>query len=223
MLFPASFPAVFVSFVLKGLGSTQAMYLSLAIPADVLYHQEALYGARTDGFTMTFYGGVLSGITGIATGLMNGLLYFLGYSASSLSSPAIRMVMPWLFIGGETICYACIFFLVMRLKAERYSVLDHMVIRQDQVLIENSMRFGQKRGGRASGSDGNLLAAAFCRQPKKGCEETKPCFFTPLCCMKGKIDSFYRPYRFQFLPLSCCSFLYLRGEMPMTRLNCLEK
>ena len=147
MLFPASFPAVFVSFVLKGLGSTQAMYLSLAIPADVLDHQEALYGARTDGFTMTFYGGVLSGMTGIATGLMNGLLYFLGYSASSLSSPAIRMVMPWLFIGGETICYACIFFLVMRLKAERYSVLDHMVIRQDQVLIENSMRFGQKRGG----------------------------------------------------------------------------
>ena len=51
---------------------------------------------------------VMAGMTGLAAGIMNMVLSALQYSASNISSPAIRAAMPWLFIGGETICYAVI-------------------------------------------------------------------------------------------------------------------
>ena len=132
MLFPTNLPVVIASFVIKALGSTPAMYLSLALLADILDHQEALNGARTDGFTMTIYGAVMAGMTGIATGLMNGVLSALNYSSSNISSEAIRTAMPWIFIGGETICYAVIFAMFLFMGVERYSNLDHKAIQQDQ-------------------------------------------------------------------------------------------
>ena len=132
LLFPTNFPLVLVSFVIKALGSTPAMYLSLALLADVYDHQEALTGNRTDGFSITIYGAIMAGMTGIATGIMNMVLSALGYSASNISSPAIRMAMPWLFIGGETICYLVIFLLFLFMKVEKYSAYDHAAIRMDK-------------------------------------------------------------------------------------------
>jgi len=132
LLFPTNFPVVVVSFVVKALGSTPAMYLSLALLADILDHQEALHGSRTDGFTMTIYGAIMAGMTGVATGLMNSVLSALNYSASNISSEAIRAAMPWIFIGGETICYCIIFVLFLFMRVEKYSDLDHRAIRQDQ-------------------------------------------------------------------------------------------
>ncbi len=132
MFAPDKFPVVVVSFVLKALGSTPAMYLFMALLADTLDHQEALNGVRTDGFTMMFYGAIMAGMTGICTGIMNALLSALNYSTSNISSPALRAAMPWLFIGGETICYAVIFLLLITVSVEKYSDLDHRAIRQDQ-------------------------------------------------------------------------------------------
>ena len=53
MINPHNFVIVTVSFIIKALGSTPAMYLQLALLADVYDHQEALHGFRTDGFSMT--------------------------------------------------------------------------------------------------------------------------------------------------------------------------
>ena len=136
MIRPDSYPVVIVSFIIKSLGSTPAMYLLLALLADVYDHQEALNGVRTDGFTSTIYGAIMAGMTGIATGIMNGVLSALNYSASNLSSPAIRAAMPWIFIGGETICYIVIFGALLFMKVERFSALDHAAIRQDQNAAE---------------------------------------------------------------------------------------
>ena len=132
LMFPTNFPIVVTSFVIKALGSTPAMYLSLALLADILDHQEALHGARTDGFTMTIYGAIMAGMTGIATGIMNGVLSGLGYSTSNISSEAIRSAMPWIFIGGETIFYAVIFLTFLFMKVERFGALDHRAIVADQ-------------------------------------------------------------------------------------------
>ncbi|MBR0162089.1 MAG: MFS transporter [Oscillospiraceae bacterium] len=131
MLFPANYPIVVASFAIKALGSTPAMYLGLALLADVYDHQEALNGFRTDGFSMMIYGAIMAGMTGLATGIMNSVLSALDYSASNISSPAIRAAMPWLFIGGETICYVLIFVMFLFLGVERYSKLDHAAIRLD--------------------------------------------------------------------------------------------
>ena len=128
MLFPTNLPIVIASFVIKALGSTPAMYLSLALLADVYDHQEAKHAVRTDGFTMTIYGAIMAGMTGIATGIMNGVLSALNYSASNISSESIRIAMPWLFIGVETICYGAIFVLMLMMNVEKYSDEDHQII-----------------------------------------------------------------------------------------------
>ncbi len=132
LLFPDNYPLVLASFVIKALGSTPAMYLQLALLADVYDHQEALHGFRTDGFSMTIYGAVMAGMTGLATGIMNMVLSALQYSASNISSPAIRAAMPWLFIGGETICYTVILAMFLFMNVERFSKADHAAIRLDQ-------------------------------------------------------------------------------------------
>mgnify|MGYP001633041086 FL=1 len=134
MIAPANFALVVTSFVIKALGSTPAMYLSLALLADVLDHQEAMNGFRTDGFTMTIYGAIMAGMTGIATGILNGIIGACGYDASSgiVSNEALRTAMPWIFIGGETICYGVILILTLFLSVEKFGKFDHKAIVIDQ-------------------------------------------------------------------------------------------
>lgn len=129
---PDNFYVVCVSFVVKALGSTPAMYLSLALLADVLDHQEAIHGFRTDGLTMTVYGAIMAGMTGIATGILNVTLSGTGYSSTNISSEAIRSAMTWVFIGGETICYVCIAALFLFMNVEKFSALDHKTIMLDK-------------------------------------------------------------------------------------------
>ena len=129
---PDNFVLVVVSFVIRALGSTPAMYLSLALLADILDHQEAKHRIRTDGFTMTIYGAIMAGMTGIATGIMNGVLAGVGYDAVNVSSDAIRTALTWIFIGGETICYAVIAVIFIFMKVEKYTDEDHRTIVENQ-------------------------------------------------------------------------------------------
>ena len=80
---------------------------------------------------MTVYGAIFSGMTGLATGLMNAVLSLMNYSSSNISSPAIRAAMPWIFFGGEVIGFACIAVLFLFMKVERYGAFDHASIRMD--------------------------------------------------------------------------------------------
>ncbi len=132
-----NFAVVVTSFVIKALGSTPAMYLSLALLADVLDHQEAMHGFRTDGFTMTIYGAIMAGMTGIATGVLNIVLDAIGYvapDAAGMFHPTALMqsAMPWVFIGGETICYGIIVLIFLFMGVEKFTALDHKAIVKDQ-------------------------------------------------------------------------------------------
>ena len=131
-LAPSNQTAVFASFVIKALGSTPAMYLSMALLADVLDHQEAVHGSRTDGLTMTVYGAIMAGMTGVATGILNIVLSNVGYSSTNISSEAIRGALPWVFIGGETLCYVVIFVIFLLLSVEKFGKYDHQAIVTDQ-------------------------------------------------------------------------------------------
>ena len=104
----------------------------MALLADVLDHQEAVNGARTDGLTMTIYGAIMAGMTGVATGILNIVLSNVGYAADNISSAAIRGAMPWVFIGVETICYLIIFLLFIFMGVEKFGKLDHDAIVADQ-------------------------------------------------------------------------------------------
>lgn len=131
---PTNFILVTVSFVVKALGSTPAMYLSLALLADILDHQEAKNKFRTDGFTMTIYGAIMAGMTGIATGILNIVLSGTGYDAAAgvIHTEAIAAAMPWVFIGVETICYAAIAIMFIFMNVEKFSKQDHETIIANQ-------------------------------------------------------------------------------------------
>ena len=134
MMFPSDYTMVVVSFVVKSLGSTPAMYLSLALLADILDHQEAIHGSRTDGLTMTIYGAIMAGMTGLTTGVLNMVLSSVNYDVATLqTNDTLRAAMPWLFIGGETICYLAIFLSFLFMRVERFSKLDHRAIVADQM------------------------------------------------------------------------------------------
>lgn len=134
LIVPDNFAVVVTSFVIKALGSTPAMYLSLALLADVLDHQEAMKGFRTDGFTMTIYGAIMAGMTGVATGILNGVISATDYNVSAgiVSSEQLRATMPWIFIGGETICYGLILIVCLFLGVEKFGKFDHKAIIVDQ-------------------------------------------------------------------------------------------
>ena len=133
MVCPDNFVVVVVSFVIKSFGSTPAMYLSLALLADVIEHQEAIHGLRTDGLSMTVYGCFMAGMAGLTTGVLNAALSAVNYDIATLqTNDALRAVLPWMFIGLETICYFLIFVIFIFMGVERFSKLDHEAIVFDQ-------------------------------------------------------------------------------------------
>lgn len=133
MIAPDNFVVVTISFVVKALGSTPAMYLSLALLADVFDHQEAIHGVRTDGLSMTIYGAIMAGMTGLTTGVLNAVLSGVHYDVATLqTNETLRAAMPWVFIGGDTICYLGIFLIFLFMGVEKFGKLDHKAIVADQ-------------------------------------------------------------------------------------------
>ena len=133
LIAPENFTVVLISFVIKALGSTPAMYLSLALLADIFDHQEAVNGVRTDGLSMTIYGAIMAGMTGLTTGVLNMVIAGTGYNPADLgSNAAFRAAMPWVFTGGETICYLGIFLIFLFMGVEKFSKIDHLAIVADQ-------------------------------------------------------------------------------------------
>ena len=109
------------------------MYLSLALLADIFDHQEAVNGKRTDGFSMTVYGAIIAGMTGLTTGVLNMVLSATNYDVSTLqTNEVLRAAMPWVFIGGETLCYLGIFLIFIFMGVEKFSKIDHLAIVADQ-------------------------------------------------------------------------------------------
>lgn len=133
LIAPNNWWVVVISFVIKALGSTPAMYLSLALLADVFDHQEAIHGVRTDGLSMTIYGAIMAGMTGLTTGVLNMVLSGVNYDVNTLqTNEALRGAMPWVFIGGETLCYLGIFLIFIFMGVEKFSKIDHHAIVADQ-------------------------------------------------------------------------------------------
>ena len=126
---PDNFYVVATSFVLKALGSTPAMYISLALLSDMLDHNEAKNGFRSDGFTMTIYGAIMIGMSGIANGILNGVLSLSNYDINNLGgNNALREGLKWLFLGGESICYGLIAIMFLFMNVEKFSKSDRDTI-----------------------------------------------------------------------------------------------
>ena len=86
---------------------------------------------------MAIYGAIMVGMTGIANGIISGVLSAVGYDATmadpaaavaSMTSKAVQTAMTWVFFGGETICFAVIGLMFIFMNVEKHSKEDHNIL-----------------------------------------------------------------------------------------------
>ena len=128
-----NFVIVCTGIILKGIGSIPAMYVTLALLSDVLDHLEAKNGFRSDGFTMSVYGSIMVGMTGLGNGIINILLTASGYDASAVTQGAgVMKVLVICFLGIELICFLVIVIMMNFLKVEEHIKEDQKAILEYQ-------------------------------------------------------------------------------------------
>ena len=114
------------SFCIKALGTAPAMYISLALMANILDHQEAVHGIRTDGFSMAVYGSIMVAMSGICNGIIVGLDNVVTSDAGK------RFLHTFLSFGVEGICYIIIAIMFFFMNVEKFSNVDNKAIVADQ-------------------------------------------------------------------------------------------
>lgn len=128
-----SFTLVCAGVILKGIGSIPAMYVTLALLSDVLDHLEAKNGFRSDGFTMSVYGAIMVGMTGLGSGIINALLGMGGYNASlSVQSDSTQNALIICYLVIELACYAVIAVMLLFLNVEKHIEEDQKTILKHQ-------------------------------------------------------------------------------------------
>ena len=112
------------SFCIKALGTAPAMYISIALMANILDHQEAVHGVRTDGFTMAVYGSIMVAMSGLCNGIIVGL---------NRAFPENRAFLHTLLaFGVEGFCYLIIAVMFIFLNVEKFTNVDNKAIVNDQ-------------------------------------------------------------------------------------------
>ena len=116
------------SFCVKAIGTAPAMYISIALMANVLDHQEAVHGIRTDGFTMAVYGSIMVAMSGICNGIIIGL----NNIVDPANKEALRVLHTFLAYGVEGICYLIIALMFLFMNVEKFTNADNKAIVADQ-------------------------------------------------------------------------------------------
>ena len=114
------------SFCVKAIGTAPAMYISIALMANVLDHQEAVYGVRTDGFTMAVYGSIMAAMSGICNGIIVGL------DTAFPDLLAKQWLHTFLSYGVEGIAYLIIAVMFLFMNVEKFTNADNKAIVADQ-------------------------------------------------------------------------------------------
>jgi GPH family glycoside/pentoside/hexuronide:cation symporter len=114
------------SFCIKALGTAPAMYISIALMANVLDHQEAVHGVRTDGFTMAVYGSIMVAMSGVCNGIIVGL------NSAFTDLATLRFLNTFLAFGVEGVCYLIIAIMFIFMNVEKFSKFDQLAILADQ-------------------------------------------------------------------------------------------
>ena len=116
------------AFCVKAIGTAPAMYISIALMANVLDHQEAVHGVRTDGFTMAVYGSIMVAMSGICNGVIIGLNNLI----DPANKEALRFLHTFLAYGVEGICYLIIAAMFLFMNVEKFTNADNKAIVSDQ-------------------------------------------------------------------------------------------
>ena len=113
------------SFCVKAIGTAPAMYISIALMANVLDHQEAVHGVRTDGFTMAVYGSIMVAMSGICNGII--MLF-----KNIVPLEGQQFLHTFLAYGVEGVCYLIIAVMFLFMNVEKFTNVDNKAIVADQ-------------------------------------------------------------------------------------------
>ena len=113
------------SFCIKALGTAPAMYISLALMANILDHQEAVHGVRTDGFSMAVYGSIMVATSGITIAVIAGL-------KNIVPADGQQFLHTFLAFGVEGVCYLIIAAMFAFMNVEKFTNVDNKAIVSDQ-------------------------------------------------------------------------------------------
>ena len=115
------------SFCIKALGTAPAMYISLALLANVLDHQEAKHGIRTDGFTMAVYGSIMVCMAGVCNGIIAGI----NSVTPAASKPLVHTILGF---GVESFAYLIMGIMFIWMNVEKYSKEDKATLEASKEL-----------------------------------------------------------------------------------------
>lgn len=155
------------SFIVKALGTAPAMYISLALLANILDHQEALYGKRTDGFTMAVYGSIMVAMSGICNGIIVGFNNIKG-----IDGKVVNTILGFI---TEGVCYLIMAIMFLFMNVEKYTKLDNQTIIADQkarCLAEGKEWIEPEERARLEDAENaRLVEEARVKQLKADCEK----------------------------------------------------
>ena len=157
------------SFCVKAIGTAPAMYISLALMANVLDHQEAVHGIRTDGFSMAVYGSIMVAMSGICNGIIVGLDNVVKSDAGK------QFLHTFLAFGVEGVCYILIAIMFLFMNVEKFTNVDNKAIVADQkaeVLAANGQWIEPDERLRLEEEENNrLVEEARVAELKEKCEK----------------------------------------------------
>lgn len=108
-MFPSSLVVVLIGQFIKNIGGLPCAYVFMALFADELDHIEWKSGIRCDGLAMSIISIITVALTGICTGVFNGMLSASGYLApefvdgvcTTVQPDAAKNVITFCFVGLE--------------------------------------------------------------------------------------------------------------------------
>lgn len=127
-LFPLNMTIVLIGQFIKNIGGLPCSYVFMALFADTLDHVEWKAGFRCDGIAMSIYNTIAVAITGICTGIFNGLLSAAGYIAPyhdaagnliAVQSQGVKAAITFSFVGLETLTSVVLIVLLIFLNVEK--------------------------------------------------------------------------------------------------------
>lgn len=127
-MFPTNMVIVLVGQFIKNMGGLPCAYIFMALFADTLDDAEWRSGFRVDGFAMSVYGVIACVLSGVCTGVLNGLLAASGYVAPYLNEAGVLIatqtqsvldMITFSFVGLETITGIVLAILLIFLNVEK--------------------------------------------------------------------------------------------------------
>jgi GPH family glycoside/pentoside/hexuronide:cation symporter len=126
--FPSNMVIVLIGQFIKNIGGLPCAYVFMALFADALDHLEWKAGMRCDGIAMSIYNTIAVAMSGICTGIFNGMLSSSGYIAPyydkagklvALQPQAVKGSITFAFVGLETITSVILIVLLVFLDVEK--------------------------------------------------------------------------------------------------------